>query len=247
METLHMRIVQSVCIFYAEAIYTLRKAGAGIKNRGMEWLRKFACKEDFDLDEHASGCRHDPKKLQIRSMEETYSTVIVGGIQRVNAKIEEMERAAHMYDKEYKVDSMGHDMCHNSLMITCDLCGKTGLVSWESQKRSNPSALEGFKHPQEYYLYLAATVRFLRTDFVCEDWPCKEDVSMKRKREDGDMIKMSRIYDALLNKKMRKQELPKMSASDSMDASGSEGSMDMEKIEMESESDASESVCVESD
>jgi hypothetical protein len=223
-----------------------RQVGGGSENRDMEWLRKFACKEDFDLDEHASGCRHDPKKLQIRSMDETYSTVIVGGIQRVNAKIEEMEQAAHMYNKEYKVDSMGHDMCHNSLMITCDLCGKTGLVSWESQKRSNPSALEGFKHPQEYYLYLAATVRFLRTDFVCVDLPCEKDSSKKRKKGkeegEGSMIKMSKIYDALLNKKMKKQKLPEMPATDLMDAGNA--SIDME---MESESDASESLYVDSD
>lgn len=101
--------------------------GAGLKGL-------WGGREDHDMNLHPIGCRHSPGRVSICLCKETAATMIVGGLERIDNELKDMERGVDNMGatSATRVDMPGHDMSPQSTVLWCEICGRSSVRSWES-------------------------------------------------------------------------------------------------------------------
>ena len=127
--------------------------------------------EDAGL-EHPLGCRHSQGKKKILGCAETYLTKMVGGLQKIEDMVVQIEQDADKLDVCEKVGEHGMHLGQHSMVMACEVCGKHSMVSYENYlsvlEVSGVDKVEqkfnfAFSNAAEYYMYAAKTYPLLKT------------------------------------------------------------------------------------
>lgn len=86
---------------------------------------------DTDFTLHPPGCRHQASCKPISACGETWSTVLVGGLDAVEQSILDIEAAADSLSNTLRIDVPGMHLGPHSLVLPCEVCMRHSVVSWE--------------------------------------------------------------------------------------------------------------------
>ncbi len=143
--------------------------------------------EDHDMNVHPLACMYGPNCKRVREYDETWSTMVVGGLGVIESKIQDIANRTDDMDTSLKVDQSGMDLSQHSTVFFCDLCMRHSVVSYECYERTWGISKE-FQTGGEYYLYIACTTHLLKTPAFLRTLD----------RESGDMVVKDPIRDVAM-------------------------------------------------